>query len=411
MPHQDVHVVRAREPIRLRDPLRQREHAGQHDQRRSRHERQDPDQRERPREVPRQEHRAQQREGQQRPSPPTEQLRHRTSKRPREPRTGRARSPRRATPARTRRATPPSVSALIASSSAGRIATAPATLVRRELAHPERRVVELEERARRARPVPLPARRAGARRAPAVSRTRAITQTTNKRSGRNALASISPPTVRSPTAQSVRSRSANHAAPATASATSRSLWPLAAESNSTTGLAPNATTANAACSGRTAPATSCDHERRGQARRDRDQSECIDQDVQPRGRRVTSPARWENNGPYTDGVSTHLARPARWSGSSGSRPASARTGCRRASTRSVRARCSCTRPGTSTVGAAPGPGGTRTEARGPGVSGPRPAHGRPAEGGGTPPRRRPRRTPRRSGIADPSRPARSPGDP
>ena len=74
VPDQDVQVVRVGEPERLRRPLREREDRRQRDQADARHPREDPDQRERPREVPREEHRAEQRQGEQRPSPSAEEL-------------------------------------------------------------------------------------------------------------------------------------------------------------------------------------------------------------------------------------------------------------------------------------------------------------------------------------------------
>ena len=112
--------------------------------------------------------------------------------------------------------------------------------------------------------------------------------------------------MRTPAAQIVRSRTTSHAEIAIASATRRSLWPLAALWKSTTGFRPNAATAKAAREGRTRRATAAITNvvaRLAAIAISRNVSTSTSKRLEVR---VTSPDRCEKSGPYTDGVSTHL---------------------------------------------------------------------------------------------------------
>ena len=80
---------------------------------------------------------------------------------------------------------------------------------------------------------------------------RAATATHHRRSGTAAVTLTSVPSASAAVAHSSRPEKTSARAAATASATSRSLCPLAALWNSTTGFSPTSATANASRSGRT----------------------------------------------------------------------------------------------------------------------------------------------------------------
>jgi len=100
------------------------------------------------------------------------------------------------------------------------------------------------------RPIPAasPTRETNATRRSSGGR-RATHQTSSMMSGNSAVTLMSAASVRTATAADSRLDTSNAYALTIASATSRSLWPLAAAWNSTTGLAPNAASAKAVRSG------------------------------------------------------------------------------------------------------------------------------------------------------------------
>ena len=117
---------------------------------------------------------------------------------------------------------------------------------------------------------------------------------------------ISVPSASAAVAHSSRPEKTSARAAATASATSRSLCPLAALWNSTTGFSPTSATANASRSGRTLrtrPATTNTVARLAAIAITRKVETIVPTSS---AARVTSAETWVHSAPYTAGVSTHF---------------------------------------------------------------------------------------------------------
>jgi len=135
---------------------------------------------------------------------------------------------------------------------------------------------------------------------------RAATAIHHNRSGTPPVTFTSAPSASATVAHSSRPEKTRAIAAAIATATSRSLWPLAALWNRTTGFRPTTATANASRSGRTRrtrPATTKTVARLAAIAITRNAATYAPTSS---ATRATSAETWVHSGPYTAGVSTHF---------------------------------------------------------------------------------------------------------